>query len=81
MFVVEITYRSKMGGLNVNFTNSETVATREEANELREILQAMPELSRAVVKIKNAKLPPTVDEALERIRAELVKFPPLKEAA
>jgi hypothetical protein len=78
MFDVELRYRTKMGNLTFTMTNTETVATREEANELREALRSMPDLGDAEVRIKNAKPPPTVDEALERIVAELRKFPVLK---
>jgi hypothetical protein len=78
MFEVEVAYQTKMGNLAVNFTTSETVATREEANDLRDALRAIPELANATFKIKNAKLPPTIDEAIDRFRAELRRFPPSK---
>jgi hypothetical protein len=79
MFEVAVTYLTMMGNLRVNFTSSETVATREEANELRGALRSIPELANAVVTIKNAKPPPTFDEAMERFRAELRRFPPSKD--
>jgi len=75
MFDVEITYPTMIGRLRVTITNAETVATREEASELREVLRAIPELANASFRIKNAKPASTVDEALERFQAELKRFP------
>jgi hypothetical protein len=75
MFDVEVTYPTKMGNLRVSFTTSETVASREEAEELRIALRAIPELANAAIKIKNTKPRPTVDEAIERFIADMRKFP------
>ena len=52
--------------------------TREEADELRDVLRKLPALARAEVKIKNAG-PPTVDEALDRILGSMREYPPIKD--
>jgi hypothetical protein len=75
MFEVEVTYLSKLGKVQCNFTTSQRVGTHEEANELRALLRNLPALANASIKIKSGG-PPTVDEALERILKSMREYPP-----
>lgn len=77
-FDVEVTYRTQLGGLTCQMSTSQRVATREEAEALRESVQYLPGLANAVVKIKNAPLPPTIDEAIDGFRKSIAEYPPIK---
>jgi hypothetical protein len=78
MYDVEITYRTRIGNLVTVISSHAVMATRADADELREMLRTEPGLEQAVVKIKSAEPWPTVDEALDRIRANLLEYPPVK---
>jgi hypothetical protein len=80
MFNVEVTYRTRMGNLICTMTTSATVATRDEAHELRQELQAKPAFVNATVLIKHAKPLATVDEAIEQLARHLREYPPLEDA-
>lgn len=73
MFEVELSYPTRMGNLTIRFTNS-----REEAEQLRRMLRAVPDLADATILIMNSKPAPTVDEAMQRFAAELQRFPVYK---
>ncbi len=75
MFSVEVTYHTRLGGLMAQMTNSQIVETREEAQELRGALKAMPLLDGASIVIKNAKPMPTFDEAMEHFRRGFAEYP------
>jgi hypothetical protein len=76
MFDVELQYLTKIGNLNkIVLTTSQRVATRAEAEELRDALRALPGLAGAAIRIKNAPPPPTVDEAMDGFIAEMRRFP------
>jgi hypothetical protein len=75
MFAVDVTYRTRLGNLMARMTSSQIVETREEAQELRGALQAMPQLANAVITIKNAKPLPTFDEAMEHFRRGFAEYP------
>lgn len=81
MFVVEITYRTRLGSLSAVMSTSQTLGTIAEAEQVREALRAMPGLTGASIKIKNAPLPPTVDEALDAFRKSFCKYTPTVAAA
>ncbi len=76
MFDVEITYKTRLGGLTATMSTSQRVASRDEAETLRDAVKHFPGLANAIVKIKNAPLPPTVDEALDGFRKQLAEYPP-----
>ena len=84
MYEVELTHRTKLGGLSkVIVSTSQTVSTIDEAHELRRALQI--ELTRrgidgrARVLLKNARPLPTTDEAMEHFCKHLAEFPPAAE--
>jgi len=78
MFEVEVIYLTQLGNLKAQYSTSQRVQTREEADELRDVLRKLPALARAEVKIKKAG-PPTVDEALDRILGSMREYPPIKD--
>jgi len=75
MFDVELHYPTKLGNLTIKFSTSQRVATRAEAEELRDALRAMPALADATIKIKHTPLPPTVDEAMDGFIATMREWP------
>jgi len=81
MFDVEVTYRTMLGGLNATMTTTETVATREEADQVREILSTLPGLEGARIRILRSKGAPTVDEVVTRFTVKLAEYRPLQPAS
>jgi hypothetical protein len=80
MYNVELAYRSRLGNLTATMHSHAILATRAEADELREALRAEPGLEQATVKITIAKpLHTTVDDALDHFRAEIREYPPIRE--
>ncbi len=78
MFKVEITYPAKFGNLVANFSTSQTLATREDAETLKGHLKAMmPDLAETAVIIKNAP-PSTVDEAMAAFLETFKSYPVLR---
>jgi len=76
MFSVELRYFSQLGNLRAVMMTSQTVGTRAEVEELRDTLKQIPELATARITIVNAP-PPTVDEAMQGFRKQLVEYPVL----
>ena len=80
MFIVEITYRTRLGGLMAQMSTSQILATRAEAEEVRDKLRLgtgwAQQLADAKIVIKNALPPPTVDDALEAFRKNFAEYRP-----
>jgi hypothetical protein len=75
MFTVEVTYPTVLGSMPAYMTTSQTVRTREEADELRDTLEAM-QIADAVIMIKSAKPLPTTDEAMQSFRKHFAEYLP-----
>lgn len=80
MYDVELSYRTKMGQLTMHMHTTETVATHEEAKELRLAIKALMEKCGydCTVMIKNATPLHTVDEAMEDFKRMITKYRPVK---
>lgn len=74
-FTIEITYCTLLGNLIAQMTVSQTVGSREEAEEVRTTMRAMPQMVDAQISIKNATPLPTVDEAVQAFRAGFSRYP------
>lgn len=74
---VEVTYRCKLGGLTCQMSTSQTLGTAQEAEAVRSAIPSMPGLANATVMVKNSKLPPTIDEALDYFRKSIREYPPI----
>jgi hypothetical protein len=74
MFSVEASYYTRLGNLRTVMTTCIAVATRDEAEELRAAIKAIPELDEVTVLVRNAP-PPTVDEAMQAFRRRLAEYP------
>ena len=79
MFVVEVTYRTRLGNLAAQMTTSQTLETMGEAEILRTAVKEGFDMLPAEVsiKIKHGKPLPTFDEALQNIRQHIAEYPPL----
>lgn len=80
MYDVELSYFTKLGQLKMHMHTTETVATHEEAKELRLAIKALMERCgySCTVMIKNATPLYTVDEAMESFKRMITKHRPEK---